>query len=53
VTWAEVEEQVALSIALSWPKTAHPCRTDEYKAMARAAIKTMQELRLTAVVPDV
>jgi hypothetical protein len=49
VTWAEVEEAVALAITVESPLLLSEAIA---LTLARAAIKSMQELRLTAVVPD-
>jgi hypothetical protein len=48
VTWAEVEEAVATALVLESPLLLSDAIATK---LARAAIKTMQELRLTAVVP--
>jgi hypothetical protein len=53
VTWAEVEEAVAAAVFAAMNcDAACCCDEDDFRQIARAAIRTMQELRLTAVVPD-
>jgi|HubBroStandDraft_5_1064220.scaffolds.fasta_scaffold69018_5 hypothetical protein len=53
-SWADVEEAVTEAIYDAWQKQYRDYYLDwtDGRVLAQAAIRKIQELRLTAVVPD-